>query len=58
MVRKTRKRANKQTGGFAVPAGIIGQFVAGASRLVPVAVALGYKMFRNSRRTATRKIRR
>ncbi len=58
MARKTRKRSNKQTGGFAVPAGIIGQFIAGASRLVPVAVALGYKMIRTGRRAKTRKNRR
>jgi hypothetical protein len=43
-----------QKGGVALEA-MMTQFVAGASRVAPVAVALGYKMYKGSRRNKTRR---
>ncbi len=56
MRRKTRRRGScrKQRGGVAMEA-MMTQFIAGATRIAPVAFALGYKMYKG-RSSKTRRV--
>ena len=59
---KTRRRHSSrkqkpnllQKGGAAIEA-LMTQFVAGAARIAPVAFALGYKMYKGTRRVKNRR---
>ena len=51
--RRQRQRADKQRGGAAIEL-MMTQFVAGATRIAPVAFAMGYKMYKNRSRKTRR----
>ena len=50
---RQRQPADKQRGGAAVEL-MMTQFVAGATRIAPVAFAMGYKMYKNRSRKTRR----
>jgi hypothetical protein len=51
--RRQRQRSDNQRGGAAIEL-MMTQFVAGATRIAPVAFAMGYKMYKNRSRKTRR----
>ncbi len=54
---RSRFRNRKQSGGVAMEA-MMTQFIAGATRIAPVAFALGYKMYKGRNKTRRVQMRR